>query len=99
MSPKVYVLIDNIAGESGWVTQTLRTSLGVILADELEEQSRIIMVVQADDREKLAMLTIQAIHSVESVTDDIQLLPARNEVAAYSSLERVPLRTRRSRRN
>jgi len=96
MSPRVYVLLDIMVGKSDRVTQTMRNKPGVILADELEEQSRIIMVVQADDREKLARLTIQAIDSVESMIDGIQLLPAKNEGSAYSSLEHVHPRTRRS---
>ena len=83
MSPRVYVLLDIVAGKSGRVTQTLRSKPGVILADEMEDQSRAIMVVQADDREKLAKLTIQAIDSVESMTDGLQLLPAKNGGGAY----------------
>lgn len=94
MSPRVYVLLDIIAGKSDRVTQTLRNKPGVILADELEEQSRIIMVVQADDREKLAKLTIQAIDSVESITDGIQLLPAKNGGGASYLEHAQPRRSR-----
>ena len=99
MSPRVYVLLDIIAGKSAQVTQTLRSKQGVILADELEDQSRVIMVVQAADRQKLAELTVQALDSVESMTDGLQLLPAKNEGSAYPSLECVHPRTRRSRRS
>jgi hypothetical protein len=99
MSPRVYVLLDIIAGKSGRVTQTLRSKPGVILADELEDQSRAIMVVQATDRQELAELTIQAFASVESITDGIQLLPVKNKDGAYPSLECVHPRTRRSRRS
>ncbi|OGO21821.1 MAG: hypothetical protein A2Z28_08120 [Chloroflexi bacterium RBG_16_51_9] len=99
MSPRVYVLLDIIAGKSGRVTQTLRSKPGVILADEMEDQSRIIMVVEADDRQKLAELTIQALSSVDSVTDGLQLLPAKNEGSANPSLECVHPGTRRSKRS
>ncbi len=61
MSPRVYVLLDIIAGKSDWVVRTLRSKLGVVLVDELEDQPRVIMVVEADDRQKLAKLTIQSL--------------------------------------
>jgi hypothetical protein len=79
MSTRVYVLLDIIAGKSGQVTQALHSKPGVILADELEEQAKVIMVVQAADQPELAELTIQAIDSVESMIDNIQLLPVKNE--------------------
>jgi hypothetical protein len=79
MSPRVYVLLDIIAGKSGQVTQALRSKPGVILADELEEQSKAIMVVQAADQQELAELTIQAFNSVESMIGNIQFLPVKNE--------------------
>ena len=85
MSPRVYVLLDVIAGKSGRVTQTLRSKPGVILADELEDQSKAIMVVQASDQQELAELTIKALDSVESMTDGLQILPAKNEGSANPS--------------
>jgi hypothetical protein len=99
MSPRVDALLDIIAGKSGRVTQTLRSKPGVILADEMEYQSRAIVVVQAADRQELAELTIQALASVESMTDGIQLLPVKNKYSAYPSLECVHPRTRGSRRS
>jgi hypothetical protein len=79
MSTRVYVLLDIIAGKSGQVTQALRSKPGVILADELEEQSKAIIVFQAADQPELAGLTIQALNSVESMTNNIQLLQVKNE--------------------
>ena len=99
MSPRVYVLLDIIAGKSGRVTQALRSKPGVVLADELEDQSKAIMVVQASDQQELAELTILALDSVESMTDGLQILPAKNEGSAYPSLNSVHPRTNRSRRS
>src|SRR3972149_586458 len=99
MSPRVYVLLDVIAGKSGRVTQTLRSKPGVILADELEDQSKAIMVVQASDQQELAELTIKALDSVESMTDGLQILPAKNEGSANPSLVCIHPRTRRSKRS
>ena len=78
MSPRVYVLLDIIACQSDWVVRTLRSKTGVVLADELEDQPRVIMVVEADDRQKLAELTVQILSLVDSVTDGVQLLPAKS---------------------
>ncbi len=42
----------------------------------------ILGFLQASDRESLAELTAQAIAAVEAVTEDIQLLPAKEEAAS-----------------
>ena len=99
MSHRVYILLDIIAGKSGWVTENLRSMPGVILADELEDQPKVIMVAQAAERQELAELTIQALDAVDSVTDGVQLLPAKNQGGACSSLECVCERTRGNRRS
>ena len=99
MSSRAYVLLDIIAGKSGWVVRTLRRQPGVVLVDELEDQPRVIMVVEAHDRQKLAKLTIQALDSVESMTDGLQILPAKNEGSANPSLECVHPGTKRSKRS
>ena len=78
MSPRVYVLLDVIAGKSGWVARTLRQQSGVLLADEIEDSHQVIMVLEAPGRQRMAKLTIQALSSVESTTDGFQLLPAKN---------------------
>ncbi len=79
MSHRVYIVLDIIVGKSSQITQALQSKPGVILADELEDQSKAIIVVQAADRQKLAEFAIQAIESVESVTEGIQFLIAKNE--------------------
>jgi len=78
ISPRVYVLLDIIAGKSDWVVRSLRSQPGVVLVAELEDQPRVIMVVEAGDRQKLAELTIQTLSSVDSLTEGIQLLPAKS---------------------
>jgi len=78
MSPRVYVLLDVTAGKSGHVARTLRRQPSVLLADEIEDSHQVIMALEAPSRQRLAKLTIQALSSVESMTDGIQLLPAKN---------------------
>ena len=78
MRPRVYVILDVTAGKAGWVAQTLRRQPCVLLADEIEERSHVVLVLEAPSRQKLAESTIKALSSVESATDDVQLLPANN---------------------
>ncbi len=78
MSPRVYVILDVTAGKAGWVDQTLRRQPGVLLADEVEELPHVVVVLEAPSRQKPAESTIKALFSVESATDDVQLLPAKN---------------------
>ncbi|MFC2071674.1 hypothetical protein ACFLUU_03020 [Chloroflexota bacterium] len=78
MRPRVYVILDVTAGKADWVAQTLRMQSGVLLADEIEELTHVVLVLEAPSRQKLAESTIKALSSVESATDDVQLLPANN---------------------
>ena len=78
MRPRVYVILDVTAGKAGWVAQTLRRQPGVLLADEIEELPHVVLVLEAPSRQKLAESTIKALSSVESATDDVQLLPTSN---------------------
>ena len=84
MSPRVYILLDVTIGKSGWVVQALRKQRGVLLLDEIEDLSRVVMVLEASSRQKLAELTTQSISMVESATEDVQLLPARDVKMAPS---------------
>jgi len=51
----------------------------VVLVNLLEGPPDVIMVVEAPDRHKLAEVTIQALASVETVTDGLCLMPAQDE--------------------
>ena len=75
MNAKVYVLLSVKEGKAKQVVQTLRSSAGVQLLDVLEGPPDIIMMIQARERRRLAELTVKALASVESITEDLQLLP------------------------
>ena len=79
MGAKVYIMLDIAGGPSEEVAQALRGKLGVVMADALEGPPDVIMVMEASDRQKLAELTIQALASVETMTQGLRLLPAQNE--------------------
>lgn len=92
MGTKVYVLLDVIEGKLEQVVQTLPGKPGVVEVDLLEGSPNVMVVVEAPERKKLAEWTIQALASVEKMTEGVQLLPTRdgcnthvfNEASSYS---------------
>lgn len=95
MGTKVYVLLDIIEGKLEQVVQTLRGKPGVVGVDLLEGSPNVIVVVEAPERKKLAEQTIQALASVETMTEGVQLLPTRdgcdthvfNEASSHSKAQ------------
>ncbi len=73
---RVYVLVDVPWKHSAEVASVLRRKPGVVMADNVEAQQEVIIVVEAQDRQKLAELTIHGLASVEMVTDGVHLMPA-----------------------
>lgn len=82
MSNRVYVVLNVIEGKSMQVARTLLEKAGVIIADILENPPGVMMVVEADERRRLAELTVKAIASVDGMTRGLQLLPVQNEIYA-----------------
>jgi hypothetical protein len=56
----------------------LQGRAGVRAVDVLEGSPNVIMVLQTRNRRQLAEFTNQALSSVESMTEDLQVLPVRN---------------------
>lgn len=83
MGAKAYILLDIVDGKSEQVARVLRGKRGVLMADSLESPPDIIMVVQASDRQKLAELTVQALASVETFTEGLRLLPAKDGLDSH----------------
>ena len=80
MSTRVYVILDIEDEKAEQVAQVLRESPGVAMADVLEGPPDVIMVIEAEERQQLAKLTIQAIDSVETMTENVRLLPVKNDL-------------------
>ena len=78
MSERVYLLIDATEGKAGQVAQVLRGHPRVNLVDLLEGPPDVIVMLQARSRLELAELTNQALVSVESMTEDLKVLPVQN---------------------
>lgn len=95
MGAKVYVLLDIIEGKLDQVVQTLQGKPGVMEVDLLEGSPNVVMVVEAPERKKLAERTIQALASVETMTEGVQVLPTRDgcdthvfsEASSYSKAQ------------
>ncbi len=78
MSSRAYVFIDTAEGKADKVARILRDRPGVLAADLLEDSPRVIMVVEAPERQKLAELTIRALTAVEPMTQGTQILPSKD---------------------
>ena len=77
MSLRVYLLLNTIGGRAGQVAEILRGKTGVRIVDLLEGPPDVIVMIQASSRQRLAELTNQALASVESITENIQVLPVQ----------------------
>jgi hypothetical protein len=78
MSQRAYLLMDIVDGKHGEVVQSLGSKPGVTMVDMLEGPPDILVVVEAETRQELAELTVDALSSVEEYTDNLQLLPGRH---------------------
>lgn len=74
-SVRAYVLLRLTKGNPDRVAQALRRKPGVLMADPLEGPPDVIVVVEASERQKLADLTVQALSSVETMIENVRLLP------------------------
>ncbi len=90
MKDKVYILIDVNQVACRQVVRTLRRQPGVVLADVLEDQSRVMLLVTAESRLELAELTNRALVSVEDLIFGIHLLPTSRENPSDASRRRPP---------
>ena len=78
MNERAYILIDAVEGKVPEMVAALRASPGIVMADHIDGPPDIIMIIEAEDRLKLARLTINALNSIENLTDDIQCFPINN---------------------
>ena len=90
MDDRVYILLDIVDGKAEQVAQALQESPGVVMADALEDPPDVIMVMEAAERQQLAKLAIQALASVETMTECVYLLPVRDRLNTGSFLKLSP---------
>jgi len=88
MVDRVYILLNAVVGKTEQVAQVLQGKPGVVIVDlleslpvvMLENPPNVIMMVQAHERRKLAELTIQALASVDTMTEEVYLLPVKDRL-------------------
>lgn len=85
MGDRAYILLDIVDGKAEQAVKVLRKSLGVIMVDALESPPDVIIVMEAPERQQLAKQTMQALASVETITEGVCLLPAREEINTATS--------------
>ena len=98
MNDKVYVLLDIVDGKAEQVVQVLQEIPGVFIADAVEGPPDVIMVMEAAERQHLAKLTVQALALVETMTEHIHLLPARDRLNTTNSPKFSPVSGGRGKR-
>ncbi|MBI2851581.1 MAG: hypothetical protein HYX84_00545 [Chloroflexi bacterium] len=76
MEARVYVLLNTVDNCTDQVLETLRGRPGILMADRLEGPHDVMIVMEAPDRAKLAERMVRALAQVESMTEDLTLLPA-----------------------
>lgn len=79
MGTKAYVLIDPVHGKSEQVIETLRSKPGVVAVDYVEGPPNVIMMIRATQRQELVKLAIDALLSVEGLTEGVKCLPVIEE--------------------
>jgi hypothetical protein len=77
MSNRVYLLLNITEGKSEEALRALRGKSGVVVADLLEDNLGILVMLQATNRPKLAKLTVESISAIEQITENVSLLPTR----------------------
>ena len=79
---RVFILLNTVEGKAEQVAQILRESPGVVMADALEGPPDVIIVMEAPERQQLAKLAIETLALVETMTEHVYLLPARDRLDA-----------------
>jgi hypothetical protein len=75
---RAYVLLDIVNGNHDRALHSLKNCAGVVLADRLEGQPYIIALVEAPNRDLLAETIMPVISSVDSITENINILVSAN---------------------
>jgi len=79
MAARLYITLDTACEEPEQVILTLRGKKGVVIADRLEGYPHVLIALEAADRKKLLELTTRTLSYLETVADDVNILPVSNE--------------------
>ena len=98
MVNRAYILLDIVDDKAEQAIKVLRKNPSVVIADALEGPPDVIIVMEAPERQQLAKLTIQVLAPLESITENICLLPTKEKfnTATLPKLSRKNRRKTRS---
>ena len=83
---RAYVLLSIMEGKTEQAARALRNMPGVAIADCLEGNPNLLVILQAPDRLTLAELLMPVLTKVDGITEDVRLLVSRdNSVHAATS--------------
>jgi hypothetical protein len=85
MVNRLYILLDIVDGKADKATKIVRKSPGVVIADALEGPPDVVIVLEAAKRRHLAKLAMQVLASVESLTENVCLLPSQGKLKSHAS--------------
>ncbi len=75
MSTRAYVIIDSAEGKAQKVLTALQGKPEITSVNYVEGALDIIVTAEAENNRILAKLTVQALLSIENLTNDTQILP------------------------
>ncbi len=74
---RAYVLLEAVGQHRDEVIKTLKHQEGVVAADPVEGPPDVVLVLEARNRRELASVLINALTSVQNMTESVELLPTR----------------------
>jgi hypothetical protein len=77
---RAYVRVKTRQGCPETLFSNIARNSGVVVADVIEGQSDVILVLEASNREELANTVMDALAALEPMTEDVELLPVRAKV-------------------
>jgi hypothetical protein len=86
-NPKAYILIDVADGRANEILAMLQGQPSIAEIECVEGPPDIVMVVEADEAQKLAELTIKALTTVEHLTSSIRCLPVSHQGIESSKVQ------------
>jgi hypothetical protein len=83
---RAYVLLQSLEDNHSEVVKKLRRQAGVVAVDLVEGPPDIVLVIEATDRQQLASVLMNALSSVQDVTEGLELFPTRTSQKFTSRL-------------
>lgn len=69
------MILNIVDGKQSEAVQSLQATAGVRWVDVLEGEWDVITIIEASNRTHLARCLVRALESIETITEDLQVLP------------------------